>query len=339
MVTREMVSLCSLLAVAEMLLSGTTTVADGYFHEESVAHACSQAGMRCLAAQAVIDFPAPGVEDPKKNIEVAERFLASWQGRDPLIQPAVFAHSPYTCSNETLKSAKVLTQKYGVPLFLHVAETDRELAQIAQPLGATPFEHLDALGVLDSRTICVHSVWATESDIALLKRRGAAVVTCPQSNAKLASGRAPLADMIAAGLRVGIGTDGAASGNSLDMFREMGFAAMLHKVQPNRATALPAAEVLAMATHGGADALGLPTDLGRLVVGAPADIILVDLAQPHLQPFHSQNLLVYSGCGAGVRNVIVDGRLVVRDGMLQTLDMGEVKGRVRKLAAKVLANT
>ncbi|MGE4561226.1 MAG: amidohydrolase [Desulfobulbus sp.] len=331
-VSAEMVYWCAQLAAAEMLLSGTTTVADGYFHEDAMARACSEAGLRCVAAQAVVDFPAPGAEDPARNIEVTEQFLADWQARDPLVTPAVFAHSPYTCSNATLKRAKSLAAKYQVPFFIHVAETSAELAQIAQPMGRTPVAHLDALGVLDEGTVCVHCVWVDEEDRARLRRRGVGVVTCPQSNAKLASGRAPLVEMIDQGLRLSLGTDGAASGNSLDLFREMRFAAMLHKVDPCRATALPAREILAMATYRGAGALHLPPNLGRLEPGALADIVLVDLQQPRLQPFHGPNLLVYSGCGTDVRTVIVNGRLVVRDGILQTVDLQAIKEQVRRLA-------
>lgn len=335
MVSPEMVYWCSQLAAAEMLLSGTTTVADGYFYEDEVARACSEAGLRCVAGQAVIDFPAPGAEDPARNIEVAEQFLLRWQGASPLVMPAVFAHSPYTCSNDTLIRAKALARKYQVPFLIHVAETRAEQGQIGQPLGPTPVAHLDALGVLDRETICVHCVWVESGDIELLQKRGAAVVTCPQSNAKLASGRAPLVEMIDQGLPVGIGTDGAASGNSLDVFQEMGFAAMLHKVHPSRATALPARDVLAMATSGGAGVFDLSSSLGRLEPGAWADIVLIDLQQPHLQPFHGPNLLVYSGCGADVRTVIVNGRLVVLNGELQTINLAEVSAQVRRLARMV----
>ena len=332
MVSPEMVYWCAKLAAAELLLSGTTTVADGYFYEDEVARACSGAGLRCLAAQAVIDFPAPGAEDPARNIEVAEAFLQKWQGKDPLIAPAVFAHAPYTCSNETLRRAKVLARRYQVPLFIHVGETRGEQEQIARPLGPTPVAHLDALGVLDRETVCVHCVWLKENDIRVVAERGAAVVTCPQSNAKLASGRAPLRQMIDQGIRLAIGTDGTASGNNLDLFREMGFAAMVHKVNPCCATAVPAKALLAMATHGGADALGLPPGLGRLASGALADFVLIDLQQPHLQPFHGPNLLVYSGCATDVQTVVVNGRPVVINRRLQTMDLGEVKKKVRALA-------
>jgi 5-methylthioadenosine/S-adenosylhomocysteine deaminase len=240
MVSPEMVYWCGKLAAAEMLLSGTTTVADGYFFEDEVARACAEVGLRCVAGQAVIDFPAPGAEDPACNIEVAERFLERWQGRDPLVTPAVFAHSPYTCGNRTLLRAKALARRYRVPLFIHSAETGSEQAQIAEPLGRTPIEHLSALDLLDRDTVCVHCVWADAPDIDRLRKSGAAVITCPQSNAKLASGRAPLPLMLEQWCRLGLGTDGAASNNSLDLFREMGFAARLHKVnQADRRSCRP----------------------------------------------------------------------------------------------------
>jgi 5-methylthioadenosine/S-adenosylhomocysteine deaminase len=333
-VNPEMVYWCAQLAAAEMLLSGITTVADGYFFEDAVARACAEVGLRCVAAQAVIDFPAPGVEDPKQNIAVAERFLDRWQGRHPLVTPAVFAHAPYTCGNQTLQRAKALARAYRAPLFLHAAETRTEQAQIAQPLAATPLGHLQALGILDRETICVHCVWGEEPDLDLLARAGAAVVTCPQSNAKLASGRAPLRAMLDRGLRIGLGTDGAASGNSLDLFREMDFAAKVHKVRPSDPVAVPARQLLHMATRGGADALGFATGLGTLLPGAPADLLLVDARHPQLQPLHSANLLVYSGCSAQVRTVIVAGQLVVHDRQLRTMDLDETCRRVRRLAGR-----
>lgn len=332
LVTPEMVYWCSQLAAAEMLLSGTTTVADGYFYEDEVARACVAVGLRCVAAQAVIDFPAPGAPDPCRNIEVAQEFVEHWQGRHPLITPALFAHAPYTCSNTTLRRAKALARACQVPLFLHVAETAGEQALIAEPQGATPIAHLHGLGVLDRDTICVHAVWAGEGDIDILAAQETAVISCPQSNAKLASGRAPLVEMAERGLRLGLGTDGAASGNSLDLFREMGFAARLHKVHPSRATALPARTLLSLATSSGAAALGLPAGSGTLQAGAPADIILVDRHKPHLQPWHDTSLLIYSACGADVRTVIVNGQLVVRDRVLRTVDVGEVLAEVRRLA-------
>lgn len=333
-VNPEMVYWCSKLAAAEMLLSGTTTVADGYFLEDEVARACAETGLRCVAAQAVVDFPAPGAEDPEHNIEVAARFLEGWQGRHPLITPAVFAHAPYTCSNDTLRRAKELTRKHRAPLFIHAAETREEHRQIAEPLASTPIGHLDALGILDRDTVCVHCVWADEHDLDLLAERGAGVVTCPQSNAKLASGRAPLAAMLQRNLRVALGTDGAASNNNLDLFREMDFTAKAHKINPCAPVAVPARRILEVATWGGAAALGLGPGHGTLTPGAPADLMLIDLHQPHFQPFHSPNLLVYSRPAADVRSVIVNGELVVANRKLRTLDLRETCERVREIARR-----
>ncbi len=332
-VNPEMVYWCAKLAAAEMLLSGTTTVADGYFHEDEVARACAETGLRCLAAQAVIDYPAPGAEDPSRNIEVAARFLERWQGREPLVTPAVFVHSAYTCANHTLRRAKELTTTMQAPLFIHAAETRAEVGQIASPLADSAIAHLAALDLLDRDTICVHCVWVDDHDLDLLAAHGTAVVTCPQSNAKLASGRAPLAAMLARGLRVALGTDSAASNNSLDLFREMDFAGKIHKVDPCDPTVVPASSLLAMATHGGAEALGLPAGLGTLSPGAPADLILVDLHHPHFQPFHSLRLLVYNQAGTSVRTVVVNGRIVVHDRQVLTIDLQETCKRVRALAA------
>ena len=178
-VNPEMVYWCSKLAAAEMLLSGTTMVADGYFLEDEVARACAEIGLRCVAAQAVIDFPAPGATDPKQKIEVATRFLKRWQGRDPLITPAVFTHSPYTCVNDTLQRAKELTRRYQAPFFIHAAETREEISQIAEPLAPTPIRHLGTLGILDRDTVCVHCTWADDLDLDLLAHSGTGVAYLP----------------------------------------------------------------------------------------------------------------------------------------------------------------
>lgn len=332
-VNAEMVYWCSKLAAAEMLLSGTTTVADGYFLEDEVARACAETGIRCVAAQAVIDFPAPGVRDPAGNIDVAARFLDRWQGRDPLITPAVFAHSAYTCSNTTLRRAKELTRQRRAPFFIHAAETGNETDHIAEPLAATPIGHLAALDLLDRDTVCIHCVWATGDDLDRLAATGAAVVTCPQSNAKLASGRAPLAALQERQIRLALGTDSAASNNSLDLFRELDFTAKIHKIDPCDPTAATARSLLHLATAGGAGALGLGSGHGTLAPGAPADLIVLDLQRPHLQPFHSPNLPVYSQAGSSVRTVIVNGQVVVHDRTLCTIDLRETCSRVRALAA------
>jgi 5-methylthioadenosine/S-adenosylhomocysteine deaminase len=334
-VNPEMVYWCARLAAAEMLLGGITTVADGYFLEEEVARACADTGLRCIAAQGIIDFPAPGVPDPSRNIEVAQRFLDQWQDRDPLIRPAVFAHAPYTCANQTLVRAKELSRRYQAPLFLHVAETRNEIEQIASPLAPTPIRHLEALGLLDPDTVCVHCVWADDQDLDILAERGAGVILCPQSNLKLASGRAPLLGMLNRQIRVGLGTDGAASNNSLDLFREMDLAAKVQKVSPCDPVAVPARRILEIATSGGASVLGCSGDHGQLAPGAPADLILINPQQPHLQPFYNPDLLVYSAGAGDVQTVIVNGRLVVQNREIRTIDLEDTMRQVRRLAARL----
>jgi 5-methylthioadenosine/S-adenosylhomocysteine deaminase len=331
-VNPEMVYWCTRLAAAEMLLSGTTTVADGYFHADAVADACRDTGMRAVVAQGIIDFPAPGVPDPTENIAALERFIDLWHRRDARITPAVFAHSPYTCAPATLQRAKETADRHGLLFFIHLAESRNETAMLIDPRGTSPVRHLRALGLLDPRTVCVHGVWLDDEDLDILADTGAAVVTCPQSNMKLASGTARIAEMLAHGIPVGLGTDGCASNNSLDMFREMDLLAKTQKLLHSDATALPARQALACATSRGADLLGL-TQTGRLSVGCRADMIIVDLQAPHLTPFYNQDLLVYAARGSDVCTVIVDGRILVRDGKLAAFDLEETLAAVARLAA------
>ena len=331
-VSPDMVYWCTKLAAAEMILSGTTTVADGYFHEHDAARAFADAGMRAVAAQAVIDFPAPGVPDPARNIAAVKEFINHWQGRNPLITPAIFAHSPYTCSGKTLQAAKELARAENVPLFIHAAETRAEPDIISNMLAGSPIRHLDALGILDPETVCVHCVWVDEEDMDILARQGAGVVVCPQSHLKLASGIAPLASMLEKNIRVGLGTDGTASNNGLDMFREMDICAKIQKVRTLDPVAVPAASVLALATGGSASILGMEKQLGSLQAGMKADIIGVDLNTPHLQPMHGIDLLVYSPSGADVQTSIINGRLIMQNRKILTFDLAETLAQVRMLA-------
>ena len=331
----DMVYWCTKLAAAEMILSGTTTVADGYFFEHDAARAFVDSGMRAVAAQGVIDFPAPGVADPRQNIAAAEQFIDQWLESDPLITPAVFAHSPYTCSGTTLKNAKKLARAKGVSLFIHVAESRAEPGMINNMQGGSPVRHLDALGILDQETVCVHCVWTDVEDLNILAERGAKVVICPQSHLKLASGISPLETMLSKGIPVGLGTDGPASNNGLDMFREMDICAKIQKIRFLDPVAVPAQEILAMATGGGAAVLGMEDSIGSLAAGMKADIILVDPAKPHLQPMNGPDLLVYAAGGGDVQTVLINGKLVMLDRRLQTFDLEETLYQVRLLAGNI----
>ena len=334
--TAANVSIGTTLACAEMMLSGTTTCCDGYFLEEAVAESVAACGLRAVLGQGVIDFPAPGIPDPKENIAVAGRFTESWTGRDMRIRPSVFCHSPYTCSTETLKSAKKLAQKQGLLFQIHAAETRDEHDRIRAQHGTTPIGYLDRLGLIDAATLLVHAVWVDENDMAVVADRGAAVAHCPESNMKLGAGIAPLTGLLAAGIAVGLGTDGCASNNTLDLFQTMDITAKLHKVRDMQPTAADAQTVLTLATRGGARAIGMEDDIGSLEAGKKADLIVIDTRQPHLVPmYHPVSHVVYAAKGSDVTAVIVDGHLLVRDRQLLHLDLGEIMARVNTLARAV----
>ena len=337
LVDAEMVYWCSKLAAAEMIMSGATTVADAYFYEDAAAMAFCEAGLRAVAAQGIIDFPAPGAPDPSQNIAQAADFLAAWQGKNPLLTPALFCHSPYTCSPDTLQRAKALAREAGSLFFIHLAETRDEIKQLQEQHGCTPTTLLHRLGLLDEKTVCVHCVWLEAGDIRLLRESGAKVVTCPESNMKLGSGIAPLAELLEAGVPVGLGTDGCASNNDLDLFQEMASCARLHKVAAREPTRLPAAALLGMATNAGAGVLGLAGQTGRLAVGLRADCIIIDRRQPRLTPFHNPATLVYAGRGSDVATVLIDGRVVMENRRLLSFDLAEVLREVRRLAKRVKA--
>jgi len=331
-VNSEMVYWCSKLSAAEMILAGTTTVADGYFFEDSAAEAFADSGMRSVVAQGVIDFPAPGVPDPAQNVKAAADFIDRWQAQNELIIPAIFCHSPYTCSPDTLKRAKEAARQKNAILFIHLAETKSEIKQIQEQHNTTPVRYLDSLDILDKDTVCVHCVWLDEGDIEILAKSGTKVSTCPQSNMKLGSGIAPLKKILEAGISVGLGTDGCASNNTLDLFSEMDICAKLHKVKDLDPTALPARTVLEMATIAGASVLGLADRIGSLSPGKKADVILLDLMQPHLQPFYHPYALVYAARGADVSTVIINGKIIMEDRKILTFDADEAMAKVRKLA-------
>lgn len=331
-VTEEMVYWCTKLACAEMLLSGTTTVADAYFFMDAATRAYHDSGMRAVIGQGIVDFPAPGVPDPAKNIEAVAHFIDHFPASS-LLQPAVFAHSPYTCSAETLIKARDLAKTKEVPFFIHLAETQMEKALIGAD-NLSPVAYLDSLAILDPGVVAVHCVWLSDEDMDILAQRDCRVVTCPESNMKLASGVAPVPAMLARNIKVGLGTDGSASNNDLDLFGEMDSCAKLAKIHNLQPDLLPARDVLTMATSMGAACLGL-NDVGTLEEGMKADLILVDTTSPRLTPLFNPDLLVYGARGADVDTVIIDGKIVVDQGEVLSMDVREVMAKVRELAAQV----
>ena len=334
--TPETVRLGTLVACAEMMLSGTTTCCDGYFFENDVASAIYESGIRGVLGQGVIDFPAPGVPDPSDNIENAVRFFEKWQKVSPLITPSIFCHSPYTCSQETLKKAKAASDSKALLFQIHAAETKNEYIEIQTEHHTTPVKYLDRIGVLDENTLMVHGVWLDDDDIEIIAKRRSTVSHNPQSNMKLASGIAPVPDLLTAGVTVGLGTDGCASNNDLDLFREMDTGAKLHKVNLMDPTVMDAKTVLKMATIEGAKAIGVDEHIGSLEPGKQADIIIVDADTPHLVPMYNPySHIVYAANGSEITCSIINGRPVLLNGQIRSVDEEEAFSHVRRIAEEI----
>ena len=320
----------------KLLLGGVTACCDGYFLADDIAETIAPIGMRAILAQGVIDFPAPGVPDPAENINTAKAFVEKWQGRSSLIQPSIFCHAPYTCSADTLTAAHKAAEQAGVPFQIHVAETCVEAQNSQDEHGLSPIGYLNSLNLLSPGTLLIHAVWTDEGDIKMIAQGNAAVIHCPESNMKLASGIAPVGSYMDAGIRVGLGTDGCASNNDQDMFKEMDTMAKLHKVSQMDPTAMPARTVLELATCTGASALGLGERIGSLEPGKQADLIVMKTRQPHLTPmYHPESHLVYASAASDVRHVMIDGRWVVRERELLTIDIAEVIQQINRIARDI----
>jgi 5-methylthioadenosine/S-adenosylhomocysteine deaminase len=326
----------SLLACLEMTASGTTTSVDGYFLADAIVKAADKAGMRALVAQGLIDFPAPGVPDPKKNVDVALAFMERWIDLSDLITPGLFCHSPLTCAEKTLQQAHEISTRFGSPLQIHLSETREELTEIRKRTGLRPVFYLDDVGLLYSNVIAAHAIHLNEEEIDLLAERHVKIAHCPESNMKLGSGVAAIGRMLEKGVTVGLGTDGCASNNNLDLFAEMDTAAKLAKVASLDPTLLDARTVLSMATVGGARAIGLEEKIGTIQAGKKADIIIVDVNTPHMTPMYNPySQLVYSATGGDVRDVIINGKIVYRERRFTTLDSEEVMNQVKSLSREI----
>jgi 5-methylthioadenosine/S-adenosylhomocysteine deaminase len=335
----ESVRIGALLSCAEMLLSGTTTCCDGYFHEDSVASAANEIGIRAILGQGVIDFPAPGVPKPENNVNNAITFIQKWKNISPLIIPSIFCHSPYTCSGATLKKAKDAAETEGVLFQIHVGETKDECLQIQTKHHTTPIKYLDKMGIIDENTLLIHAVWMDDDDIEIIAKRRGSVSHNPESNMKLASGIAPVPALLKAGVTVGLGTDGCASNNNLDLFSEMDTAAKLHKVSAMDPMLMDAVTVLKMATIEGARSLGLHDITGSLEVGKQADVIILDTHKPHLVPVYNPvSHIVYAAQGSDVQDVIVNGRILVKDRKLLSVDLGNILEKVINFSKNISPN-
>lgn len=327
----------ALLGSLEMIKSGTTCFADQYFYMEDVARAVEKAGLRGVLARGIIELDDP--EKRKKTIKEGERLVKNCQGMAHGRITTMFGpHAAYTCSPECLIQVKELSRKYRVGIHTHIAETKEEVEMMEKKYGKRPVEHLDKLDFLGPEVLAAHCVWLTKKEIEVIKEKGVKPVHNPVSNMKTASGVAPIPEMMEAGIPVALGTDGAASNNSLDMFSEMKFAALLNKVHKLDPTVVPAQAVLEMATIKGAIGLGLQREIGSLEVGKKADIVLVDLKKPHLAPLHNViSHLVYSAVGSDVDTVIVDGEVLMQEGKVLSLNEDKVLEDVQKVSDDLLA--
>ncbi|MFO7749157.1 MAG: amidohydrolase [Desulfobacteraceae bacterium] len=336
--TEEKVYAGTMLACAEMILSGTTCFCDMYLFENEVARAASNSGMRVVAGEVLYDFPSPNYGDLDNGFAYAEEMMEKWRD-DPLVTIAVEPHSPYICAPDLLKRAAALARKNDAPMVIHVAETRDEKNQIMEKYGKTPAAFLESLGVLGPDLVACHSIHLSEKDMALYKKYGVKVAHCPESNMKLASGVAPVPKMIEKGICVGLGTDGCASNNDLDLFLEMGTAARLHKVFSGNPEAVSAETAVRMATINGARTLGMEAATGSLEPGKEADIIVVDTSSPHLVPMYNPySHLVYAASGSDVAATIIAGRVVMENKKIFTIDVKKVMDDVKIIARQIRIN-
>ncbi len=319
-VDEEFVRWGTRLACLEMLRGGITTFVDMYYFEETIAREAERCGLRAVLGQTLIDFPAPDHATWEEAVDSMRTFAARWQDH-PRITPAVAPHAPYTVSAEHLVAAHSLAEELDLPLLIHLAEDRSEVEELLAETGSTSVEYLLDLGILSPRLHAAHVVWPTDDEIRMLAAHGVGVAHCPQSNMKVAAGIAPVPAMLAAGVAVGLGTDGAASNNDLDLWEEIDTAAKLHKVHSMDPTTLDARQALRLATIEGARALDMEDRIGSLEVGKRADLIVVGTDGFHQQPYYDPySLLVYSTKARDVETVVIDGRIVVERGQVLGLD-------------------
>ena len=335
-VNEEFVRIGTQLGLAEMIRGGTTTYCDMYYFEDAIADETAKAGVRGVLGETVIDFP---VADNKTNAEAmayVEKFVKKWQGHS-LIVAAVAPHAPYTVSEEHLKAIKAFSDRTGAPMVTHVSETQKENDDILKQKGARPVEYLERIGFLSNRLIAAHLVHVNDEEIAILKKFGVGGAHNPQSNMKLAAGIAPVPQMLRADFAIGLGTDGAASNNDLNMWEEMDTAAKLHKVITQDPKVLTAEQAFEMATIRGARALHLEKEIGSLEVGKRADIVIVDLDELNQVPIYNiYSHLVYATKADDVRSVIIEGKVVMLNHRLLTLDEVSIKKRARNMRDKIV---
>ena len=334
----EFVRIGTELACWEMIRGGTTTFVDMYYYPDTIAEVVESCGMRALISATVIDQRSPDAENADDSIAKGNGFIERWQGKNSRITPIFGPHANYTLNAEQLKATRAAAMQYGAPISIHVSESPFELQYSQDTYGMTSIELYESIGFFDGPTIAAHVVWPTENEIAMLAAKKVGVIHNPTSNMKIASGISPVTEMLEAGVLMGIGTDGAASNNDLDLWEEMRLAALLQKVDRMDPRALPATTVLGMATSGGATAIGLGDTIGSLEVGKRADLIQVAFEDVHHVPTYDViSHLVYVTDEQDVASVVVDGKVLMKERELLTIDTDRVTAEATALAARIQA--
>jgi 5-methylthioadenosine/S-adenosylhomocysteine deaminase len=335
-VTEEFVRVGTRLGLAEMIRGGTTTYCDMYYFEDAIADETAKAGVRGLLGETVIDFPVADNKTWAEAMAYVNKFVSKWKGH-ALVIPAIAPHAPYTVSEEHLKAVRAFSDRTNAPIVIHVAETRKEVEDLVKAKGASPVDYLARIGFLNDRVVAAHVVHPSPEEMTTLKRLGVGVVHNPQSNMKLASGVAPVPQMLQLDLDLGLGTDGAASNNDLNMWEEIDTTAKLHKVFAMDPKVVTAQQAFEMATIRGARALHLEREIGSIEKGKRADLVIVDLDDLNQTPLYNvYSHLVYATKADDVRTVIIEGRLIMRDRRLLTLDEQDIKARARIFREQII---
>jgi len=336
--TPEMIFQATRLSLAEMIKSGTTSFCDMYLFSKEVARATEEAGMRAWIGEVLYDFPSPCYGELENGFAYMDDLFAHYKNH-PLISITASPHSVYTCSPELLTRLGTVAQNNNSLYVIHLSENEAEVTTCKERYNCSPVHHLDKLELLSANTLAAHCVMLNDDEIKLMAERGASVSHCVESNMKLASGMAPVTAMLAAGVKVGIGTDGAASNNDVDMFTEMDSVAKMQKVITMDSTSMNAGQTLHAATLGGAETLNADQMIGSLAVGKKADIIVLNMNQPHLTPLYDvPSHLVYAARGADVLHSIIDGKIIMENRKLNTMDEDRLLADMRKMGEKIASH-
>ena len=337
LVDREIVYWGALHGMVEMVQGGVTTIADMYYFEDEVARAARRIGMRGVLGETVVNFPAPDAKEAYGGIQYARKFIDDFRG-DRLVTPAFAPHAPYTVDAEHLRQIQKEADAQNIPILMHVAEMADEVASIRKDFNKTPVEYLDSIGLLTARLVAAHCIFTTDSDIALLKAREVGIGHNIVSNIKAGKGVAPAGKMFSAGARIGLGTDGAMSGNTLDLIGQMGYVAKVHKLASLDRNVMPAIQVVEMATMGGARALHMEDRIGSLEAGKLADVVVLDHTATTMTPFYDvYSTLVYATSARDVRTTIIQGKVIMEDRKINTIRVNEVREHMGTLARRISA--